>query len=60
MTTTGVDFEGFSTGSGTRTAVENVPASQHHDGGQIRMRAFDPAEQRTPVRHLVLFPTRVL
>jgi hypothetical protein len=60
MTTTGIEFEGFATGSETRTAAENVPASRHHDGGQIRVPRFDPAEQRTSVRHLVLFPARVL
>jgi ABC-2 type transport system ATP-binding protein len=47
-------------GAGKSTAVENVPASRHHDGGQIRVRGFDPAEQRTQVRHLVIFPARVL
>ena len=47
-------------GAGNSTAVENVPASRHHDGGRTRVRGFDPAEQRTPVRHLVLFPARVL
>ena len=46
--------------AGKSALAENVPASRHHDGGQIRVRGFDPAEQRTPVRHLVLFPARVL
>jgi ABC-2 type transport system ATP-binding protein len=47
-------------GAGKSTAAENVSASRHHDGGGIRVRGFDPAEQRTPVRHLVIFPARVL
>jgi ABC-2 type transport system ATP-binding protein len=47
-------------GAGSSTAVENVPASRHHDGGRIRVRGFDPAERRTPVRHLVIFPAPVL
>jgi ABC-2 type transport system ATP-binding protein len=48
-------------GAGRSTAVDNVPASRHHhDGGRIRVREFDPAERRMPVRHLVIFPARVL
>ena len=47
-------------GAGNSTAVENVPASRHHDGGRIRVRGFDPAERRTPVRHLVIYPAQVL
>jgi ABC-2 type transport system ATP-binding protein len=46
--------------AGASTAVENVPASRHHPGGRIRVRGFDPAERRTPMRHLVIFPARAL
>jgi ABC-2 type transport system ATP-binding protein len=87
MTSTGIEFEGTSTGSegppvsralsssvasgevsgilgansaGKSTAVEIVPASRHHDGGQFRVRGFDRAEQRAQVRHLVIFRPRVL
>jgi ABC-2 type transport system ATP-binding protein len=47
-------------GAGQNTAVEKVPASWDQGGGQIRVRGFDPAEQRTRIRHLVIFATRVL
>jgi ABC-2 type transport system ATP-binding protein len=47
-------------GAGNSTAVENVPASRHHDGGRTRVRMFDPAERRPPVRHLVIYPAPVL
>jgi ABC-2 type transport system ATP-binding protein len=47
-------------GAGQSTAVENGPAPSYHDGGQIRVRGFDPAEQQTRVRHLVFFSARVL
>jgi ABC-type multidrug transport system ATPase subunit len=46
--------------AGKRTVAGSVSASRHHDGGHFRMRGFDPAEQRTPVRHLVIFPARVV
>jgi ABC-2 type transport system ATP-binding protein len=46
--------------AGKSAAVEIVPPSRHHDGGQIRVRGFDPAEQRAQVRHLVNFRPRVL
>ena len=44
---------------GNSTPVENVPVSRHHDGGRTRVRGFDTAE-RTPVRHLVIYPAQVL
>ena len=47
-------------GAGSSTAVDNVPASRHHDGGRTRVRGFDTAERRTPVRHLVIYPAQVL
>jgi ABC-type uncharacterized transport system ATPase subunit len=47
-------------GARKRTAVENLHASRHPDGDRIRVRGFDPAERRTPVRHLVIFPARAL
>jgi ABC-type uncharacterized transport system ATPase subunit len=46
--------------AGGATAVDNVPPSRHHDGGQIPMGGFDPADRQMPVRHLVIFPARVL
>jgi ABC-type multidrug transport system ATPase subunit len=47
-------------GAGETTAVETVPAVGHQAGGRMRVRGFDPAEQRTRVRHLVIFPAPVL
>jgi len=46
--------------AGETTAVETVPAVRHQDGGRMRVRGFDPAEQRTRTRHLVIFPAPVL
>jgi ABC-2 type transport system ATP-binding protein len=47
-------------GAGEVSAVENVQASRHQDGGRIRVRGVDPTEQRRRVRHLVIFPAPVL
>jgi ABC-2 type transport system ATP-binding protein len=47
-------------GAGKISAVENVQASRHQDGGRIRVRGVDPTEQRRRVRHLVIFPAPVL
>lgn len=52
MTRTGIQVEA------PTTVVENGPASQRRDGGPIRVLGFDPGEQRSPVRHLVIFPAR--
>mgnify|MGYP003545327689 CR=1 FL=1 len=46
--------------AGKTTAVENTEAVRRRDGGRIRVRGLDPAEQREPVRHLVIFPAPVL
>jgi hypothetical protein len=46
--------------AGEATAVEIVRASQPRDAARVRMPRFDPAEQRCQVRHLVLFPARIL
>jgi ABC-type multidrug transport system ATPase subunit len=54
-----VAFPGASS-AGKSTAAGSVSASRHHDGGQVYAGGFDPAEQRTAVRHLVVFPARVL
>jgi hypothetical protein len=41
---------------GTLTpAVDNVEPSQPREGGRVRVPGFGPAEQRSHVRHLVIF-----
>lgn len=46
--------------AGTSTAADGVSAFRHHDGGHFRGRGLDRIEHRTPGRHLVIFPARVL
>jgi hypothetical protein len=69
MTTTRTDLERSTKSSEMRpvsrslslsVASGSVSASRHHDGRHVYAGGFDPAEQRTAVRHLVVFPARVL
>jgi ABC-type multidrug transport system ATPase subunit len=46
--------------AGTSTAADGVSTSRRHDGGHFRAHGLDPIEHRTPERHLVIFPARVL
>jgi ABC-type multidrug transport system ATPase subunit len=45
---------------GKSAVAESASTPRRHDGGRLQVRGLDPAEQRTPVRHLVLFPARVV
>jgi hypothetical protein len=63
MTSAGIQVEGATKGYAGRPESRglSMPAvSRHPDGGRIRVRGFDPAERRTPVRHMVIFPAPVL